>query len=145
MARPDSTATDEQLWEMTLAEVAREATTVEARPGVILVDLPGPEPGAPRRVEIRMTSCQLRESVTSLSADGQEALGITDPVTAGWALFTIHLEEHLRTLRPGESFLLWHEGALHPAVDLAWPPVRARLRDLPKPAPGVRWEWRAEP
>lgn len=35
---------------------------------------------AGRRIEIRMTARQLRETLTSLSTDGHEALGITDPV-----------------------------------------------------------------
>lgn len=128
MARPDSTFTDEQLWDALVSEAARSGPVVDARPGVVRVDLPDEESGDPRRVEIRMTPRQLRQSVTALSADGQVALGLSDPVTAGWALFTIHLEEHLGTLRPGEGYLLWRQGALHPSASLEWPPARGVTR-----------------
>lgn len=143
MSRPDETTTDEQLWGLLLEVVAREGALVEDGPGTVRVDLAVADSAGPRTVEIRMTSRQLRESVTSLSADGQSALGIEDPVAAGWGLFTIHLEEHLATLRPDEHYLLWHRGALHPSVDLQWPPTRGTLPQLDGPAPGESWEWRA--
>lgn len=130
MIRPDSTSSDQELSEVLVQHLSEPGGATEVRPGVIQVELPADE--AERlgvgSVEIRMTSSQLRETVTLLAADGQEALGIADPVAAGWALFSIHVEEDLATLRPGESFLLWHQGALHPSVDLAWPPVRAVTR-----------------
>lgn len=124
--RPDEATTDEELWKLLVRETGRHGAVVEARPGVIRVQLPAGEPGCEHPVEIRMTTRQLRETVTSLSADGQRALGLADPVSAGWGLFTIHLEENLGTLRAGEGYLLWHEGALRPSADLAWPPRRAR-------------------
>ncbi|WP_114908107.1 hypothetical protein [Ornithinimicrobium murale] len=124
-------STDQHLWELLVHELAREGTVVESRPGVLLVDLPEEESGSRHHLEIRMTSHQLRETLTALSPDGQDVLGITDPIAAGWGLFLVHLEEHLGTLRPDEGYLLWHEGELHPSVDLEWPPRRGDLAPLP--------------
>lgn len=143
--RPDSTFTDDDLWELLLTALARMGAVVEVQPGVVRVEPPGDEPGDVHPVEIRMTPRQLRETVTSLSADGEEALEIADPVAAGWGLFTIHLEEHLETMRADEGYLLWRQGALHPSVALEWPPRRGNLTPLSTPEPGDRWEWRAHP
>lgn len=130
MGPPDSTSSDQDLYHVLVHDLSDHGRVTEVRPGVIQVELPADE--AERlgivRVEIRMTPGQLRETVTVLAADGQQALGVADPVAAGWSLFSIHLEEDLATLQPGESFLLWHHGTLHPAVELRWPPVRAVTR-----------------
>lgn len=131
MGQPDSTSADEDLYDAMLRQLADSCRVTEVCPGVIQIEVSAEES---RRlgvevVQIRMTSGQLRETVTRLAADGQEALGIADPVTAGWSLFSIHLEEDLATMRPGERFLLWHAGALRASTDLEWPPVRATTRD----------------
>lgn len=127
MGRPDSTSSDQELYAALVRYLAGHGRVIEARPGVIQAELPAEEVErlGVGSVEIRMTPGQLRETVTRLAVDGQQALGVADPVVAGWSLFSIHLEEDLATLRPGESFLLWHHGALHPSADLQWPPVRA--------------------
>lgn len=143
MTRPDESTTDGHLWGLLLKEVAREGSITEVGPGLVRVDLRREEFVAPHPVEIRMTSRQLRETVTSLSAAGQSALGIADPVAAGWGLFTIHLWEDLATLRPDERYLLWHRGALHPSVDLQWPSGRGTLVRPPGDPPHEAWEWRA--
>ena len=125
MERPDSTSSDDELYAHLAHCLAGHGSVTELGQGVLVVDIAEDAP-AVRRIQVRMTARQLRETVTSLSADGQEALGIADPVAAGWALFAIHLEEDLGTLRPGEGYLLWHEGALRPSADLEWPPRRVR-------------------
>lgn len=127
MGQPDSTSSDQDLYDVLVRDLASHGRVTAVRPGVIQVELPAEETErlGVDSVEIRMTSGQLREAVTLLAADGQEVLGIADPVAAGWGLFSIHLEESLGTLWPDESFLLWHQGALHPSVDLQWPPRRA--------------------
>ena len=127
MDRPDFHTSDEQLAQMLIRDLARHGPVTEVRPGVIQVELPVEGTPGTRRVEIRMTAAQLRERVTFLSSDGQEVLGIADPVEAGLAMFSIHLEEDLATLRPTEQHLLWHQGRLHPSVHLEWPPVRGPL------------------
>lgn len=125
---PDATSSDDELYAAVVAGLERMGPVTAVRPGVLQVEIPIDEESPARTIEMRMTASQLRESVTTLAAGGQEALGIADPVAAGFALFTIHLEEHVATLRQQESFLLWHQGTLHPSVSLSWPPERGEPR-----------------
>lgn len=127
MHRPNSSSADSELYQLLVRDLALHGAVTEIRTGVIHVEVPvdGAVASGTRRVEIRMTPAQLRETVTSLAQDAQEALGVADPVEAGWALFSIHLEEDLAMLRPTERHLLWHRGRLQPSVDLTWPPEPA--------------------
>ncbi|WP_256842047.1 hypothetical protein [Ornithinimicrobium cryptoxanthini] len=90
-------------------------------------------------VEVHLTPEQLREAINVLARDGQEALGIDDPIAAGWALFIIHLEELAETLRPDEHHIVWHDGALHRSVRADGPPTRGALPDPPQGGPEFQW------
>lgn len=114
--RPDVSSSDDELQTLLLREVSR---------------FPG--------VQVHLTSGQLRKAINMLARDGQEVLGIDDPVTAGWGLLTIHLEELAETLRRDEQHIVWHDGALHRSVRAEVPPIRGALPDPPESGPGFQW------
>lgn len=134
-------ATDEDLYQWFVRSLAGSGSAAEVRPGVIRVEVVEIDsdavttnathpPDRLRTVWVHITREQLRSVACSefniFDDTDDKVIPRTDtPVWMGLITFDFYTEESLATMRPGEDYLVFHEGALRPSTTPEIPPVRS--------------------
>jgi hypothetical protein len=134
-------ATDEELYQWFIRSLGGNGSAVEVRPDVIRVEVVESDsdavttdatqpPDHLRTVWVHITREQLRSVAWSefniFDDTDPDVIPRTDtPVWMGLITFDFYTEESLATMRPGEDYLVFHEGALRPSTTPEAPPVRS--------------------